>query len=197
MMRAPPLQYFKRFQMDIDLRRWRPPAAFVPARYCLRAWSPRLLRTHAEVKFISFRDEMDAVVFPCLGELRRCQRLMEDIAGREGFLTGATWLAEYRGDSRRKPHACGTIQAIRTARQRACIQNVGVTPPHRGQGVGTALITASLTGMQAAGVAVATLEVTADNASAVQLYRRIGFRTVKTLYKSLDESLSALSQRDR
>lgn len=187
------LRYYKRFQMEFDLRRWRRPAGIVPPHYRLVPWGDQLVDDHAEVKFLSFRDELDSVVFPVLGELNGCRRLIEEIADRDGFVPEATWLAEYvvprrpldlYGDEGRP---CGTIQAIRTAEKRACIQNIGVTPAHRGQGVGAALILASLWGLQQVGIQKAALEVTAGNESAVRLYRRLGFRTVKTVYKSMED----------
>jgi ribosomal protein S18 acetylase RimI-like enzyme len=100
----------------------------------------------------------------------------------------ATWLAQYVGAGPRRVESCGTIQAIRINRAKANFQNIGVTPHHRGRGVGAALIAAALTGLEHVGVARAALEVTADNDAAVRLYRRVGFRSVKTVYKSIDKA---------
>jgi ribosomal protein S18 acetylase RimI-like enzyme len=150
-----------------------------------------LVDEHAEVKYLSFRDELDAVVFPCLGELESCQRLMQEIAERDGFVPEATWLALYAPRGARYGEPCGTIQAIRIQRTRANIQNIGVTPHHRGGGVGAGLISASLNGLLHVGVTRAALEVTAENDVAVRLYRRMGFRVVKTLYKTADEASQA------
>jgi ribosomal protein S18 acetylase RimI-like enzyme len=41
-------------------------------------------------------------------------------------------------------------------------------------------------GFQEAGLRRAYLEVTAENNAAVQLYRSLGFRRAKTLYKAVD-----------
>jgi GNAT superfamily N-acetyltransferase len=186
-MRVLNLRYHKRFQMELDLRRWRRQAVGLHPDYRLRSWSDELLREHAEAKYHSFRDELDAVVFPCLGERASCQRLMEEICERDGFVPEATWLAEYIGAGPRRVEPCGTIQAIRISRVRANIQNIGVTPHHRGRGVGGALLLAAITGLHQVGVTRVALEVTAVNDSAVRLYRRIGFRSVKTVYKAIEE----------
>lgn len=186
-MRVLNLRYHKRFQMELDLRRWRRQALGLHPDYRLRAWSDDLIHQHAEVKYLSFRDELDAVVFPCLGDPESCLRLMREIRDRDGFVPEATWLAHYMGAGPRRVEACGTIQAIRIRRGRANIQNIGVTPLHRGRGVGAALILASIAGLQQVGVSLVALEVTAVNGSAVQLYRRIGFRAVKTVYKAIEE----------
>src|SRR5829696_7567336 len=171
-MRVLNLRYHKRFQMELDLRRWRRQAIGLHPDYRLRPWSDELIREHAEVKYLSFRDELDAVVFPCLGELESCLRLMREIQERDGFVPEATWLAQYVGAGPRGVESCGTIQAIRISRARANIQNIGVTPLHRGRGVGAALILAAVTGLQQVGVTRVALEVTAINDSAVRLYRR-------------------------
>jgi ribosomal protein S18 acetylase RimI-like enzyme len=186
-MRVLNLRYHKRFQMDLDLRRWRRQAVGLSTEYRLRAWSPGLIYEHALAKYLSFRDELDAVVFPCLGEMESCLRLMREIRDRDGFVPEATWLAEYIGAGPNRVESCGTIQAIRINRARANIQNIGVTPHHRGRGIGAALIVAALAGLQQVGVTRVALEVTADNDSAVRLYRRLGFRSVKTVYKAIEE----------
>ena len=82
-MRLLNLRYHKRFQMEVDLRRWRRTPVAVYPEYGLALWSPDLLHEHAEVKYLSFRDELDAVVFPCLGEMQSCLRLMEEIADQD------------------------------------------------------------------------------------------------------------------
>jgi ribosomal protein S18 acetylase RimI-like enzyme len=143
------------------------------------------------VKYQSFRDELDAIVFPCLGDLESCQRLMQEICERDGFVPEATWLALYAPSGTQRIEPCGTIQAIRIDRRRANIQNIGVTPAHRGGGVGATLINASLFGLQQVGVTRVALEVTAANSVAVRLYRRLGFRVMKTLYKAADEAADA------
>ena len=179
-------QYVKRFRMEIDVRRWRRPEFRLPGDYRLVAWHRKLLEEHAEVKYQSFRGELDSQVFPCLGELQGCTNLMREIQARDGFLPEATWLAEYTGAGKGRSEYCGTIQAVRIHKNRANIQNIGVSPFHRGRGVGTALILAALTGFQYSAVSRVGLEVTAENEDAVRLYRRLGFRTVRTLYKAVE-----------
>jgi len=180
------LRYVKRFRMELDLRRWRRQPIELPLEYRFVGWNPSLVRAHAAVKYLSFRDEIDAQVFPCLGEYAGCQKLMSEIRKKDGFVPEATWLVEYVGAGRLKPEYCGTIQAIQIHRGRASIQNVGVAPLHRGRGLGTALILASLLGLDYLAVPRVRLEVTAENAGAVRLYRRLGFRSIRTLYKTVE-----------
>lgn len=184
------VSYFKRFRMEVDLRLQRFEPGPLPPGYRLVPWREELIGDHAEVKYHSFRGEIDADVFNCLSEFGGCFRLMEEISQREGFLPEATWLAVFdRGVG--APHLnCGTIQGIRASHRFGSIQNVGITPAHRGLGLGTAMVRAALTGFQLAGLPYAYLEVTAQNERAVQLYKRLGFRRTKTLYKAVEMAFS-------
>lgn len=182
--------YFKRYRMEIDLRRRRLDPVIVPNGYRLVAWTRDLVADHAEAKYFSFVDAIDAEVFTCLGDLEGCRRLMDEISRKDGFLPEATWLAEHVGAGPHRIEPCGTIQGIRANRRYGGIQNVGITPPHRGRGIGTCLVLAALAGFQQVGLERAYLEVTAQNERAVQLYRRMGFRRSKTLYKAVELAYS-------
>ena len=179
------LAYFKRYRMEIDLGRNFDPGV-LPAGYRLVPWDESLLESHAETKYLSFRSEIDANVFPCLGELAGCHRLMNEIRHKEGFLPQATWLITYQPNLEAAPEFCGTIQGIRDASQMGAIQNLGVTPEHRGIGLGTYLLRKALQGFQQARLARAFLEVTAQNAGAIGLYQRIGFTRSRTVYKAVE-----------
>jgi GNAT superfamily N-acetyltransferase len=180
------LTYFKRFRMEIDLDRDLS-APEVPLGYCLIPWRADLLAAHAEAKYHSFRNGIDSNVFACLGEHEGCLRLMREISQKEGFLPGATWLVATDGFDQPFEY-CGTIQGIRDRSGLGAIQNLGTTPEHRSQGLGRALMMAGLAGFRAAGLRRAYLEVTAQNESAIRLYRRIGFHKVRTVYKAVEGS---------
>lgn len=185
-MRFMNLHYVKRFRMEVNLLRWEVPTLRLPNGYRFVPWHSSLTLDHAEVKYLSFRNTLDAQVFPCLGDLEGCQRLMAEIKTKEGFVPEATWLLEYVQNAPKMAEYCGTIQAVRTQRNKASIQNIGVVPNHRGRGLGTGLILASLLGLQQVGITLVSLEVTAENQRAVDLYRRLGFRSIRTIYKSVE-----------
>jgi ribosomal protein S18 acetylase RimI-like enzyme len=174
--------YFKRYRMELDLREVVVPVVVVPEGYDLIPWDDGLLASHAEVLWASFRDEIDADVFPCLGDHSGCVRLMQAIRFRPGFCASGTWLLgaglEY----------VGTVQTVRNPRGEGAIQNVGVTPGHRGRGLGTILLWSALAGMRSCGVQRVSLEVTAINAGALELYRRLGFRACRTIYKRAESA---------
>ena len=177
--------YFKRFRMEVTLSAARPRPA-LPAGYRMVPWNEAVLDAHARTKYASFRDEIDAVVFPCLGDLEGCRRLMREIRNKPGFLPAATWLV-VRGESPDDLRWCGTIQGIAERGGTGMIQNIGVVPGHRGLGLGRCLIEETLAAFRRHGLWSGALEVTADNSRAVRLYKDLGFRKVQTVYKVVEQ----------
>jgi GNAT superfamily N-acetyltransferase len=175
------ISYFKRFRMEIVLADL-PPVPDLPPGYSWQPWSELLADVHAEVLHASFRTEIDAVVFPSLGDPGGCRCLMFEIARKPGFTPGATWLIMSEAGH------VATVQGVRDRSGMGAIQNLGVVPAHRGRGLGEALLLKSLTGFRACGLTTGLLEVTARNDPAVRLYRRVGFRCRKTLYKAVEVS---------
>jgi ribosomal protein S18 acetylase RimI-like enzyme len=173
------ISYFKRFRMEIDLAD-APPVPSLPEGYAWVRWDDSLVQCHADVKYQCFQEEIDATVFPSLGSRDGCFRLMSEIRRKQGFLPEATWLITWGSDP------CGTVQGVRERTGQGSIQNLGVTLPHRGRGLGSALLLQALHGFYGSGLGRAFLEVTAQNDAAVRLYRRLGFRCRKTTYKAVE-----------
>ena len=176
--------YFKRYKMEIRLAQLEPVACKLPVGFELRPWTPELLNEHALVKWESFHSEIDSHVFPCLGEREGCVRLMREITSRPNFIPEATWLACHETPTLWQ--ACGTVQGLMTSPREGAIQNLGVHPDYRDQGLGRALLASALEGFRSVGCTHVQLEVTVQNTAAVRLYERMGFRHVETLFKVAD-----------
>lgn len=182
------LTYFKRYRMEMSLTA--PPAEpQLPPGYRFIPWDHALLAVHAETKYQSFRTEIDANVFPCLGDADGCYRLMKEIVRKEGFLPAATWLVAFE-HGRRQWDYCGTVQGIRDRSGYGAIQNLGITPEHRGRGLGSCLLMQAMCGFRRSGLTRAFLEVTAQNEGAIRLYRRLGFRKSRTVFKAVEVAYS-------
>lgn len=180
------LTYFKRFRMEIDLQDRELVQPLLPVGFGLVRWEESLLDIHAQTKFRCFRGEIDANVFPCLSDVEGCHRLMNEIRSKDGFMPAATWLATYRPYRNSRTEFIGTVQGVRDSSGVGAIQNLGVVPRHRGVGLGSILMIRSLAGFQRANVRRVFLEVTAQNAGAIKLYQRLGFRLTKTIYKAVE-----------
>ncbi len=179
------MTYFRRFRMEFNLSEPLPEPPPVPSRYELLPYAEELIREHAAAKFQSFRQELDANVFPCLGHRDGCLRLMREIAGRTGFVPAATWLLRYRDPADGCSQPIGTIQGLQ-ADGWGAVQNLGIEPSHRGQGLGTVLLRQAARGFRQAGLSRMHLEVTTDNTAAVRLYERLGFRRTNVVYKAAE-----------
>ncbi len=172
--------YYRRYRMEIDLEGVDPVGPVLPEGFRFESWDPHDLERHARVKVQSFRDEIDSRVFPCLGEFTGCRKLMKEISRQRSFLSSATWLIAGPETD------VGTIQGLAHSRTLGAIQNVGVIPQNRGQGLGRALVLKNLAGFRDVGVQRVYLEVTAENLPAVLLYDSLGFRIVRTMYKAVE-----------
>lgn len=174
---------YKRFRMQIDLRRLQSKTVRLPEGYRWLPWRSILLERHAQVKWRSFREDLDGRVFSCLGDSAGCLALMKEIVGQKSFCPAATWMVVYQPEPDWPAVDCGTIQGVTRSGGMGAIQNVGIIPEHRGLGLGRALVQQALQGFHFAGMGIAVLEVTADNEAAVRLYESLGFRTIQILYR--------------
>src|SRR5262249_55773224 len=109
-------------------------------------WHESLVGAHADVKFLSFHDQIDAAVFPSLGDRTGCYNLMQEIRRKTGFLPEATWLMTAADGH------CGTVQGVYDRCGMGAIQNLGIVPAHRGRGLGTALLLKALEGFRRSGL---------------------------------------------
>jgi GNAT superfamily N-acetyltransferase len=185
------LTYFRRFRMEYHFGSAALPAPELPPGYRWIPWHPGLVERHAVVKYDSFSGEVDSAIFPCLASVGGCHRLMADISRQEGFLPGVTWLIAWQPERGGPAADCATIQGLRQSATHGSIQNVGVVPEHRGVGLGRALVLRSLAGFRAARVSRVYLEVTAQNTRAVRLYRELGFRLARTMFKQVETQVPA------
>ena len=185
----PMMTYFKRYRMELDLRAPRPAAALPDGFYWI-AWDDALLELHADVKHLSFQNELDSAVFPSLGHPAGCRDLMAAIRFRAEFAPKATWLVACSAVGSHDPgHAngcVGTVQGVLDPRRFGGIQNLGVVPDFRGRGLGRALLLKALEGFAASGCSRVYLEATAKNDAAVRMYRDLGFRCYRTLYRGVE-----------
>ena len=69
------ITYYKRFRMEIDID-GAVAISSLPSGFVWVPWDDCLMEQHAEVKYRSFIGEVDAYVFPCLGDRYGCRRLM-------------------------------------------------------------------------------------------------------------------------
>lgn len=190
---------YKRFRMQIELKRTSTKPVRLPNGYRWLPWRSLLLERHAHVKWRSFREDLDGKVFSCLGESAGCTALMKEIVGQAAFCPAATWMVVFQPEPDWPAVDCGTIQGVTRNGGIGSIQNVGVIPEHRGLGLGRALVQHALQGFVQVGMGITVLEVTAGNVAAVELYQSLGFRTIQVLYRdsSTGETMTEVEAESR
>ncbi|TWT58363.1 ribosomal-protein-alanine N-acetyltransferase [Thalassoglobus neptunius] len=178
-------KFLKRFRMEIDFLEVSLPRPDLPDGYTWSEWHPSLLHEHALAKFLSFHNELDSQIFPALRTVAGCRDLMRSIANHKAFLPQSTWLIRAAQNDFRPEFPCGTIQGLTQSSKLGAIQNIGIIPEHRGLGLGRALVLKNLHCFRSFGMQRVYLDVSAENEPAVELYRSIGFRHVKTSYREI------------
>lgn len=178
------VRYVKRFRMRRALGADESFDPFLPNGYLWLPWHHRLTEPHGRVIYQSFSGDLDSVVFPTFREQEACLRLMHSLASAGGFLPKGTWLIVRPNErSCEKVDYCATIQGIRSGAATAAIQNVAVRPEFRRIGLGRAIVLKGLEGFRDSGCKVVTLEATAENRPALELYEGLGFEIFQTVYK--------------
>ena len=185
------LTYFKRFRMEIDLAGRDLTPTPVPSNYDFLPWEESLLDAFSQAKYRSFRNELDANVFPCLAEFDGCRKLMAEIVRKPGFLPEATWLVVCSGrwtkPARLLRHRAGNPRPAGTGGH--------PEPGHRSRTPQRSAWARACCGARwpasiEAGVRRVYLEVTAQNEGAIRLYRRVGFVAIRTVYKAVEAEYS-------
>ena len=174
-------EYVKRYQMMFDFRRTKLIERELPPGFFWVPWKGSLVDTHARVHYNGFRDEIDTLIFPSFTRFDACQRLFRQVTSHPDFVREATFLIAQQVDE--ETQYCATIQGMKHGFKTGNIQNVAVLPSCRNRGLGHALLTKSLKGFREVGCDEVTLEVTAENGPAVELYRSVGFTVVRTTFK--------------
>lgn len=178
-----PIRHAKRVLLERDLSR--PWAVRSVPFISFETWLPHSLSDHAIALVRSFQDAPDKDCFPSLTTETGCRDLLHDLVGLPEFCPEATWLA------RDGKSPIGTIQAIiNHSTGHGEIQNLGVIPSHRGQGIAHRLLSLSLGELRLKNCRLVRLEVTANNDSAVMLYRNFGFEPYKTFYTPIRSALT-------
>jgi len=118
-----------------------------------------------------------------LSQIEGCRKLITDIQSQANFNPNATWMVAFQPEPTWPADDCGTIQGISRYGTTGAIQNVGIVPEHRGNGLGRAIVQKAMQGFWQHGLDAASLEVTADNVVAVKLYHSLGFRVTRVLYR--------------
>ena len=174
----------KRHQMVFDFAKTVCATPTLQDGFWLADWAHDHIIPHADILHRSFRDDLDGAVFATFRNYELCRLMMEVMTASPLFLPAATLLIAH-GEHDGLSQYVANIQGLQISAEIGAIQNVGVLPEYRRNGLGKVLIQSALQGFKRSGIQRVTLEVTAENTPAVMLYQQQGFTTFNTYFKEV------------
>jgi ribosomal protein S18 acetylase RimI-like enzyme len=141
-------------------------------------WTERRQDETAQLIAAAYRGHLDSQINDQYRSAAGARRFLCNIVQYPGcgvFYPPACWVAVDEGTGR----MCGASLSSLVAREVGHITQICVAPAARGRGVGYELLRRSVESLGQSGTAKVSLTVTAANETAVQLYRRMGFRVVR------------------
>jgi len=172
------LSTFDRNFMRIDLRRATLPEGRLRREVSIDRWNDLLQEATAHLIAAAYRGHVDSSINDQYRTLPGARRFLHNIVQYPGcgsFFRPASFAAFEPG----RGVLCGISLASLVSPECGHITQICVAPEMKGCGVGYALLRRSLAALCDVGCCAATLTVTAANEGAVDLYRRVGFETIR------------------
>ena len=172
------LSAFDRNFMRIDLRRAPLPAGRLRRTVSIDRWTDLHQEPTAQLIAAAYQGHVDSSINDQYRTLIGARRFLHNIVQYPGcgsFFRQASFAAfePSRGV------LCGISLTSLVSQEFGHITQICVSPEVKGSGVGYALLRQSLLALRDVGCRAATLTVTAANEGAVELYKRVGFQTVR------------------
>ncbi|HEY7392297.1 MAG TPA: GNAT family N-acetyltransferase [Bryobacteraceae bacterium] len=169
---------FERNFMRIDLRQRRLEAGRIRCPIFIERWVDHYQDAAAHLIAESYRGHIDSRINDQYRSVSGARRFLHNIVQYPGcgaFYRPASFAAFDAGTGQ----LCGISLASLVAGECGHITQICVSDSIRGTGSGYELLRRSLSALRDAGCAFASLTVTAANRSAIDLYERVGFETVR------------------
>ncbi|HUB77255.1 MAG TPA: GNAT family N-acetyltransferase [Bryobacteraceae bacterium] len=172
------LRTFDRNFMWIDLRRAELAEVHPRRAVTIDRWTDLLQEATAHLIAAAYRGHVDSSINDQYRTTPGARRFLHNIVQYPGcgsFFRPASFAAfePARGA------LCGISLASLVSQECGHITQICVSPEVKGSGVGYALLRQSLAALRDVGCRAATLTVTAANEGAVDLYKRVGFETIR------------------
>jgi ribosomal protein S18 acetylase RimI-like enzyme len=164
--------------MRIDLRRAELAEGRVRRPMYIEKWSDHYQEAAAQLIAAAYTGHVDSRINDQYRSAVGARRFLYNIVQYPGcgaFYRPASFAAFEAATGK----LCGISLASLVAAECGHITQICVSPQTRGTGIGHALLRQSLTTLRDMGCRSASLTVTAANEDAVELYKRVGFETVR------------------
>jgi len=169
---------FRRFFMLGELEtsvRLRPIAA--PPGFSYERWNPSMVRDLARLIETAYQGHVDSQINDQYRTYDGAKRFLENITNYPGcgvLSPSASWVLLDAGGAAQGLALCTSV-----APGTGHVAQVCLAPELRGVGAGYELMRRAMTSLLSEGLREASLTVTADNARALAMYQRLGFKTIR------------------
>ncbi|HXL23196.1 MAG TPA: GNAT family N-acetyltransferase [Candidatus Dormibacteraeota bacterium] len=153
------------------------PAA--PAGLRLTRWNDRYFESCAKLIFLAYADHVDGEINDQYRSRTGALRFLKNIIllpGCGNFVPGASFVLHQPGSD----DLIGAVLTSEVCPGVGHTTQICVQPGYQGHGIGRTLMLTSADALRSMKFRELTLTVTSDNRTAVQLYERLGFRTIKS-----------------
>lgn len=157
-----------------------PPAPALPAAVAVRPWEDAYFEEMARLIVDAYRDHVDSHINDQYSHDAGALRFLKNIVIFPGcgvFQPRTSLVAVERTDAEER--LVGAVLTSQVAPGIAHVTQLCIAPDRQGHGLGRYLMEASLEGLRGRGYRGVSLTVTAENESAVRLYRRLRFDVIK------------------
>jgi ribosomal protein S18 acetylase RimI-like enzyme len=151
----------------------------VPAGMRLSRWSDRYFDPCARLIYLAYADHVDGEINDQYRSKSGALRFLKNIIllpGCGNFVPGASFVLHQPGSD----DLCGAILTSEVCPGVGHTTQICVQPGYQGHGIGRMLMLASAEALRSMKFRELTLTVTSDNYTAVRLYEKLGFRTIKS-----------------
>jgi ribosomal protein S18 acetylase RimI-like enzyme len=150
-----------------------------PAGMRLTRWNDRYFESCAKLIFLAYADHVDGEINDQYRSRSGALRFLKNIIllpGCGNFVPGASFVLHQPGSD----DLVGVVLTSEVCPGVGHTTQICVQPGYQGHGIGRTLMLTSADALRSMKFRELTLTVTSDNRSAVQLYERLGFRTIKS-----------------
>ena len=154
-----------------------PPPA--PAGFRLSRWNDRYFESCAKLIFLAYADHVDGEINDQYRSRTGALRFLKNIIllpGCGNFVPGASFVLHQPGSD----DLIGAVLTSEVCPGVGHTTQICVQPGYQGHGIGRTLMLTSADALRSMKFRELTLTVTSDNRTAVQLYQRLGFGTIKS-----------------
>jgi ribosomal protein S18 acetylase RimI-like enzyme len=170
--------YTRQFML-LELQKSGESKAGAPAGMRLDRWNDRYFETCAELIYLAYANHVDGEINDQYRSHAGALKFLKNIILLPGcgqFVPGASFVL-------RQPGSDALVAAVLTSEVSPGVGHttqICVLPGYQGHGLGRRLMQTSADALRGMKFRELTLTVTSENHTAVQLYEKLGFRTIKT-----------------